>query len=489
MKKTKAKIETPTNIIPPGPDGNASAPNKPDAKERMEEEPEQKESFSLDKELERTACLPDSVYKNLPELLKKCVDPFNVRREKDVVLLSALTVLSATIPQVTGMYDGCTVHANFNCYIIAPAASGKGVMAHAKKVGSVIHEQRVQEYNEKMAEYKARRVKKEPGEEKGPAVELPKQTILFIPGNSSSASVITHLNDNDGNGIICETEADSISNVMKQDWGGYSDMVRKAFHHEPISYSRKKDREYYEINSPKLSMLITSTPSQITGLVKSASDGLFSRFLFYAFSTIPNWKMDLFDKNRGNLDEIFQGISEQVESISSFANMVGPVFSFTEDQIEEFNSFFDYHLKQFHKLTGGDSPSFLKRFGLILYRIAMVLSVFRYYNTGGPLEELVCTDEDFQIAKSVIRICLLHNLLIYEHLIKIDEKAINLKGSSLGVNKFLVSVPVGKEHSRAELVEIGKQNKFSESTVDKYLKILAKEGFLVHSNYGKYLKK
>ncbi|MBK9300631.1 MAG: hypothetical protein IPN14_08500 [Bacteroidetes bacterium] len=68
-------------------------------------------------------------------------------------------------------------------------------------------------------------------------------------------------------GLSSVTEADTISNVMKQDWGGYSD-IRKSFHHEPISTVVKRDREYYEIKSPKPFMLITEYSSQITGLVK-----------------------------------------------------------------------------------------------------------------------------------------------------------------------------------------------------------------------------
>ncbi|MBK9300632.1 MAG: hypothetical protein IPN14_08505 [Bacteroidetes bacterium] len=72
---------------------------------------------------------------------------------------SALTVLSGTIPTVTGLYDGCVVHANFNCYIIAPAASGKGVMTHAKKVAEVIHEKRLRIFKDKYEEYKGRTTK------------------------------------------------------------------------------------------------------------------------------------------------------------------------------------------------------------------------------------------------------------------------------------------------------------------------------------------
>ena len=82
--------------------------------------------------------------------------------------------------------------------------------------------------------------------------EEPPFKVLFIPANNSSARVIQHLKEGDGHGIFCETEADSMGNVLKQDWGSYSDLLRKAAHHEPISYSRKANKEWVEIKRPCL---------------------------------------------------------------------------------------------------------------------------------------------------------------------------------------------------------------------------------------------
>ena len=41
--------------------------------------------------------------------------------------------------------------------------------------------------------------------------------------------VIKHLVNNDGSGIIVETEADTISNSLRQEWGSFSDLIRKSF--------------------------------------------------------------------------------------------------------------------------------------------------------------------------------------------------------------------------------------------------------------------
>ena len=67
--------------------------------------------------------------------------------------------------------------------------------------------------------------------------------------------LIKHLEDNDGMGAIVESEADTLSGTLKQDWGGYSDILRNAFHGETITKSRVTGMEYSEIKSPKFSML------------------------------------------------------------------------------------------------------------------------------------------------------------------------------------------------------------------------------------------
>jgi hypothetical protein len=62
--------------------------------------------------------------------------------------------------------------------------------------------------------------------------------------------------------------------------GKLFDMLRKAFHHEKISVSRKTNSEYVEVNEPQLCHCIIRTPKQIFNIIPSAEDGLFSRFFF-----------------------------------------------------------------------------------------------------------------------------------------------------------------------------------------------------------------
>ena len=120
--------------------------------------------------------------------------------------------------------------------------------------------------------------------------EEPEFKTFFIQGNTSSAMIYKHLQFNEGSGCLSETETDTLTNALKQEWGGFSDVLRKAFHHETISLSRRTDLEYTKIEEPKFSLSITGTPDQVKSILSSTQNGLASRFMFYSFNTPPKWR-------------------------------------------------------------------------------------------------------------------------------------------------------------------------------------------------------
>ena len=76
------------------------------------------------------------------------------------------------------------------------------------------------------------------------------------------------LGDNDGIGLLFESEGDTLSQTLKSDYGNYSDVLRKAFHHELVSLSRRKDREYCEVSNPRVSVALAGTPEQVRKLMQ-----------------------------------------------------------------------------------------------------------------------------------------------------------------------------------------------------------------------------
>ena len=81
-----------------------------------------------------------------------------------------------------------------------------------------------------------------------------------------------------------ESEADTLGVMMDKEWANFSDSLRKAFHHETISYLRKTNNEHIQIENPRLSILLSGTKSQLHKLIPDVENGLLSRFIFYIYS-------------------------------------------------------------------------------------------------------------------------------------------------------------------------------------------------------------
>ncbi|MFZ4107253.1 DUF3987 domain-containing protein [Flavobacterium sp.] len=381
---------------------------------------------SKDEFLMNMPMLPDEVFDKLPEILKQGAAVFQDRRERDVFLTGALSIISGCMRNVVGLYRAKEHFANLFVFIIAPAASGKGSLTFAKVLGDKFHDKLVAEsleqqkiYKIELQEYKRKiNDKKQDTSELAPPEEPPFK-VLFIPANNSSARVIQHLKEGDEQGIFCETEADTMGAVFKQDWGSYSDLLRKAFHHEPISYSRKTNKEWVEIKKPRLSVALAGTPGQVENLIKSAEDGLFSRFIFYTFKSEIVWVKASDTMNGINLTAHFEQLSDTVLQFVGFLETYDKInFKLSENQWEKLNEFGENCLNSLATFVSEDLSSTSKRLGLILYRVAMVITALRYFDNGEIANEYHCTDEDFELALSLVKVYQDHSVFMFKELPK-----------------------------------------------------------------------
>ena len=237
---------------------------------------------------------PPAVYDALPDYLRRCCAPFE-GHEKAVMLLGTLAVLSGCFPAVGGTYNTRRHWLNLFVFIIAPAASGKGTLGWARKLAHPWHKRLTDASKAARAEYDAElAVYKNAGKAKAsltpPPDAPPAYKLLYLPGNTTAAALATALAENDGRGIMCETETDTLSGALGADFGNFSDVLRKAFHHEPVSLLRKTDRQHLDLERPALSIALTGTPGQLPRLMPTAEDGLVSRFLFYTFEQTAVWQ-------------------------------------------------------------------------------------------------------------------------------------------------------------------------------------------------------
>ncbi len=347
-------------------------------------------------------------------------------QQKDMLIFASLALLSGCFPEVWANYDNRLVFANLYFFLVAPPASNKGIVSACLKLVDLI-EQEIRESNEReMEEFKQRmaELKASKNKEVGyPMEKEPPYRSLLISANSSSTAIYQALADNNGEGITFETEADSLAFALKSDYGNFSDGLRKGFHHECISYTRRTDKEHVRIRLPKWSVFLTGTLGQVTNLVPSCEDGLFSRIIFMLMRRENKWR-NVFAKKEQTIDEAMEAIGKRVYAIHQLlrqAGKKGVEFVLTEKQQDGFNDFFDKLYREYGSMMGENFDANVLRMGLSCFRIAMVLSISRLEGATTLPPAIVCTDDDFEAAIIIANTLIEHSALIFSNLMPKQE--------------------------------------------------------------------
>jgi hypothetical protein len=425
--------------------------------------------------LRATPCIPESVYASLPTFLSECTEVFLDPRERDVFLISSLAIISGCLSEMTGVYFNNTTSANLFSFVLAPSASGKGSMSHAKRLGDKIHKALVEEsktnqadYKKELVEYKRKTmgIKKNISEQETPQEPVePPFKLLYVPANSSTAKVYYHLQNNGGKAIICETEADALGTVFKNDWGGYSDLLRRAYHNESVSISRKTDNQYFEIEYPRISIVLTGTPNQMLNIIRSAEDGLFSRFMFYTFSSPPIWKSPAPNPSLPNLTDFFAHKSSELQAIYDYYEQNPTSMLLTQEQWAHLDEYFQAALEEGNDLISSEFTSVIKRQGTMVFRLCLIFSALRKLEYGLDDTEITCEDQDFKNAMDIINTVNEHSMTIFTNLPgAVNEFKITKTNRK---DQFYNTLP--QEFKRKEAIDIAKQFHIAERTVDQLL--------------------
>ena len=399
--------------------------------------------------------ISDNVYKNLPELLKSLVVGFS-EREKDIVLVSSLAVMSNCMPNIYGVYDGKDNLPHLYLMVIAPPASGKGTMGYSLELIDKIHQKILSDSKLQIAAWKKN--KNSDGSSK------PSIKVKLLPGNISSSKFYKYLSDSEHGLTIFETEADTLSSMLKQDWGDFSDILRKAFHNEKLSISRATDDYYLEIKHPKLSMVLSGTPGQVKPLIQSTENGLFSRFLFYYFNDIVKWK-DVSPSNHNlNHKAIFKSAGNDLYTLySNLMTLKNKIeFKLSDDQWKKLNADFGDATDVFETNGLGVLKSSVFRIAPIQFRIAMILTVIRNIKSISKHKEITCSDVDFRSSQLLIQYLLNHTIKVSE----LFEKEKN----KLSVIEYSILSKLPKNFKRVDAIKISQKALVKDRTMDNYLK-------------------
>lgn len=429
----------------------------------------------------------------------------NDAQGKDKMTLSVINTISGAIPNYYAIYDERVIYPPLYFLFCGKAASRKGEIGLALKVLKALKKEIQKAYHAEMEAYEQEHALWEAKSSKaeranrGPEPKEPKYRSPIMAANSSYAVFISDLKANDGWGVMFDTEADNVSQMLKTDYGDYSTLLRQAPHHEPICYNRVRDSIHIEIEEPRLAVCLTCTPDQLPALFPTILNGLGSRFLFYNLNREVKWRSPFQRKEKTN-EQLFEELGERYLELHHMMQELGDrriQFLLPESLQERFDQYFEEMLQDQFYMLGDGIVSFIFRMGLYFIRITMVLALLRRFSDlapGKPLFEeheqaITCSEKDFQIAMTIMDTLVNHTAYIYSGLggekeQDIFDHPVDLSPEELRLYKELpTEYTTGEAKMKAE--EIGINPATSKRYISDYWK---KHHIVERISHGHYRK-
>ncbi len=325
-----------------------------------------------------------------PEFLQRIIKAGGNMIQHDIMLLGALTALGACMSRyVRCLYGGKYHHPSLQCFVVAPSASGKGILSYIRLLVEPIHDEIRTEVATQMKAYKKEKAAYDAmGKERSKmeAPQMPPNRMFLISGNNTGTGILQNIMDSDGTGLICEAEADTLSTAIGSDHGHWSDTLRKAFDHDRLSYNRRTDQEYREVKKSYLSVLISGTPSQVQTFIPTAEDGSYSRQMYYYMCGISKWISQFMD-NGVDWEEIFTAMGLEWKGKLSEIKAHGiHTLQLTDEQKEEFDTVFSGLFERSSVANGREMYSFVARLAVNLCRIMSEVAVLRALESPHPYD-------------------------------------------------------------------------------------------------------
>ena len=459
------------------------------------EEEAELEKLEADKLRREVPCLPDELFDRLPDFLKRGLTHVRNKRERDILLLSMITNISGCLPGVRMNYGGMVYSADLYLVALAGSGRGKGVMQLAAILPAAIQEyydelnrKDEREYRQKLLKWNleerlAAQEKRVPDLDQCP--EMPVERILKVAPNISKSQLILALEAGGAVGLVMNaSELDMISSAMHQEYGKHDDVMRAASQHEEVSSYFKTDHRLVVVSDPHLALCASGTPAQLHKFISSLENGMYSRVAFYVGQAHWEYKSANPGKARLDMRAYFKGMGEELLRMFIFLSGSPTEVVFTEEQWKEHTERFTTYLREV-VAEDDDSPgAIVLRHGLMMSRIAMVLTALRKCEPQWNTSEWECSDEDFHTAMQIVDVLLEHSLLLSTSM---DDTA----GRIRPVKAFFKLRPVLKKMPReftySELMAAANEAGLPTASVKRYLLRLVYYQ-IVEKEDGKYRK-
>ena len=405
----------------------------------------------------------------LPESVQQMISLASTPEEQDIILMATLAAASACVPNLYFTYGptGKKYYANLQCFILAAAASGKGIANQALEMVRVIDE----------------------------------QYPMLIAGDSTLPAFYKAIEEQGGCGYMHESEGSVITDIWKNSAANYNTALRKAAEHEPISRNRVKSSS--ELKNPRLSMLLTGTFGQYKALVPSVENGYFSRLL-----TVVIRGTNPFDKryvsSKGGQSVIPKIVGQRLlRTYEQLMNAGEREWSLTDAQKERLGEHLEREYGTLIGLLGENFHSAVVRMAVQIERMAMVLTAMRIQNTEYRVqnteyriqtesdselmnEKILCADEDYETAEMIGNKMLLHMASAYR-MIDGDAQDVVPEIKPIDQRKVLFEQLKG-EYSHGDLAEEAKRQGVSKRTVERWNLSWIEIGIVEKTNHGQYRK-
>ncbi len=353
----------------------------------------------------------------LPWQVEKAISIAPEGEMRDMLLLSLLTNYAYALPAMR-MYHGFPHHVygpELMTMVLAPAASGKGIMNYAKQL--------------------LQGIENEHGE------------FIFLPANTSSAALMSYLQMLKGRGIMMATEIDTLSKALGSSTGGFSDVLRCMFEHETISKLRKNHEEYIEITDPHFAVLISGTYNQLKPMIKSRENGLMSRFACYVVKQTQDFddrvwldaEEDAVPQDIALYEQLGHELSLRYGWMRSAKRSC--YFYLTDAQRKTITRMFRAMYDIYRKSFGNEFDSILKRMPVIMKRIGMILTGLRMDMSQPLPERMVCSEDDFETMILIGHKLLMHSAMMFQMLPENKDAVPGEIGQTLIQRQFFDMLP------------------------------------------------
>ena len=459
------------------------------------EEEAELEKLEADKLRREVPCLPDELFDRLPDFLKRGLTHVRNKRERDILLLSMITNISGCLPGVRMNYGGMVYSADLYLVALAGSGRGKGVMQLAAILPAAIQEyydelnrKDEREYRQKLLKWNleerlAAQEKRVPDLDQCP--EMPVERILKVAPNISKSQLILALEAGGAVGLVMNaSELDMISSAMHQEYGKHDDVMRAASQHEEVSSYFKTDHRLVVVSDPHLALCASGTPAQLHKFISSLENGMYSRVAFYVGQAHWEYKSANPGKARLDMRAYFKGMGEELLRMFIFLSGSPTEVVFTEEQWKEHTERFRTYLREV-VAEDDDSPgAIVLRHGLMMARIAMVLTALRKCEPQWNTSEWKCSDEDFHTAMQIVDVLLEHSLLLSTSM---DDTAGRIRPVKAFFKLRLVLKKMPREFTYSELMAAANEAGLPTASVKRYLLRLVYYQ-IVEKEDGKYRK-